>query len=334
MKVNGHEVMLNTATRLHGAMYISGWFQSKTDELVDVRLVSSENLIAQSGEVKSTAAKAFRSVNSRKEYSLQVLLKIPYVMTDNLVMSFQFASGSLQLVSLADLISERNNNHGSLKMYQDFTKEIRSQSDARVLEIGGRDRSEIDRSTEFPGVDYTVLDIVPSGNVDVVGDAHKLSQYFGPEEFDYVLSFSVFEHLAMPWKVAIEMNKVMKIGGQALLQAPQSCGMHDLPWDFWRFSETAWDALFNADTGFKVLHRMRDFENFILPFVIRSNTLEAEKTAGFEISQVIVQKISHTNLQWNVDPDDVIQGKYPTSEGATVPSLKSIVKSVVRRLLR
>ncbi len=35
-------------------------------------------------------------------------------------------------------------------------------------------------------------------NVDLVIDAHRLSEYFDKESFDLVISFAVFEHLAMP----------------------------------------------------------------------------------------------------------------------------------------
>jgi len=29
--------------------------------------------------------------------------------------------------------------------------------------------------------------------------------------------------------------------------------MHETPWDFWRFSDTSWNSLFNCYTGFRVL---------------------------------------------------------------------------------
>ena len=62
-------------------------------------------------------------------------------------------------------------------------------------------------------VTYTGIDIVAGENVDVVGDAHQLSEYFDEDCFDAVFSISTFEHLAMPWKAAIEINRVMKTGG-------------------------------------------------------------------------------------------------------------------------
>ena len=69
-------------------------------------------------------------------------------------------------------------------------------------------------------------------------------------------------------------------------------GLHDAPWDFWRFSADSWDALFNKRTGFIILDRVQDYEQFILPFVVREGKLDSEKAAGFEASLVFA-KIFH-----------------------------------------
>ena len=66
-------------------------------------------------------------------------------------------------------------------------------------------------------------------------DAHELSKLFPQEHFDFVLTLSTFEHLFMPWVVAVEMNKVMKTGGHALIWTPYTWNPHDEPWDFFPF---------------------------------------------------------------------------------------------------
>ena len=72
--------------------------------------------------------------------------------------------------------------------------------------------------------------------MDVMGDAHKLSDYFDKDSFDVIFSMSVFEHLAMPWKVALELNKVLKPGGMMLHTTHQTWPLHEEPWDYWRYS--------------------------------------------------------------------------------------------------
>jgi SAM-dependent methyltransferase len=170
-----------------------------------------------------------------------------------------------------------------------------------------------------------VLDIIPGENVDVVGDAHNLSSYFEADSFDYIVSTSVFEHLSMPWKVALEMNKVLKPGGKAMIQTHQSIGMHDLPWDFFRFSDSAWDGIFNKKSGFKIIERVLDHENFILPFIIRPDQIDAEYSAGFEVSLVVVEKISNTLLEWNVNQVDILETNYPTHEDGNNPKFRELL---------
>ncbi len=122
-----------------------------------------------------------------------------------------------------------------------------------MLDIGGRARSRVQRSELFPDCDVTVLDIVADPGVDVVGDAHELSRLFAPDSFDFAMSISVFEHLLMPWKVAVELNRVMRPGGFVLVHTHQTIGMHDMPWDFLRYSDAAWAGIFNRYTGFEVI---------------------------------------------------------------------------------
>jgi SAM-dependent methyltransferase len=164
-----------------------------------------------------------------------------------------------------------------------------------------------------------VLDILPGENVDVVGDAHALGDLFPPERFDAFYSVSVFEHLLMPWAVVPQINRVLKPGGIGLIHTHQTLGMHDLPWDFWRFSDTAWDALFNSETGFEIVDRCLDSEQFILPFIYRPSKRYAELSAGFEGSSVWVKKIGPCKLRWDVVPSDLVKTSYPNEDDHFVP---------------
>jgi hypothetical protein len=53
-------------------------------------------------------------------------------------------------------------------------------------------------------------DIKVGENVDIVGDAHRLTSLFKAGQFDFAYSISVFEHLLWPWKVALELNTDFK----------------------------------------------------------------------------------------------------------------------------
>jgi SAM-dependent methyltransferase len=195
-----------------------------------------------------------------------------------------------------------------------FWAEVRSNPGARVLEIGSRARSGINRRGLFPAsCQYTGFDIVAGENVDCVGNAHTLSRHLPSNHFDFVFSVSVWEHLAMPWLVSLELNKVMKPGGLAMINTNQSWPSHEEPWDYFRFSDFCWDALFNRETGFEIVTRGTG-----IPCVMGSSQLIPSIHAcrvdwhyGYLATRVVARKVGETGLSWPVDPDLVAKGNYP-----------------------
>lgn len=193
----------------------------------------------------------------------------------------------------------------------EFKRSLKDPAYRSVLEIGSRARSQVVRRDMFPEMAYTGLDILAGENVDVVGDAHALSDMFAAETFDVVFSMAVFEHLAMPWKVAIELNKVMAMGGIGYLHAPQTTGLHDLPWDYWRFSDMAWHSLFNVHTGFEILKTSYTVPTYIVPFVYVDGWKGYEGAVGFAGSSVLFRKVADTQLRWDVPTGAVTRDVYP-----------------------
>jgi SAM-dependent methyltransferase len=182
----------------------------------------------------------------------------------------------------------------------------------RLLDLGGRARSGIRDQAVTEGCDVTVFDLLAAPEVDVVGDAHAMSKHLPAEAFDFVHCVSLFEHLLMPWKVAVEMNRVMKTGGVALIHTHQTTGMHDLPWDFYRFSDTAWHGLFNAYTGFEVIESSMSNWMHIVPRAWQPRYRHAEHAGGFDSSSVLVRKTGAARVDWDVPLQAVLQTSYPT----------------------
>lgn len=124
----------------------------------------------------------------------------------------------------------------------------------RVLEIGSRVVTGSNFRSNFKNAEYVGFDFYPGENVDIVGDAHKLSSYFEPgTKFDLIFSSAVFEHLAMPWKVAEEINKMLNIGGYIFLETHYSYSAHERPWHFFQFSDMALKVLFPKEMGIKTI---------------------------------------------------------------------------------
>ena len=123
----------------------------------------------------------------------------------------------------------------------------------RVLEIGSRLVSPGAVSNRVLFQRYTGIDIHPAPNVDVVADAHAISRTLGCGSFDGVFSLAVLEHLSAPWLVAREINLTLRTGGLAYNLAPHTWPAHEMPNDFWRFSDSGLAALFGPASGFEVL---------------------------------------------------------------------------------
>jgi hypothetical protein len=197
------------------------------------------------------------------------------------------------------------------QLFGKFLQRVNAMPRGAALEIGSRARSGITRRAHIPsGWDYVGFDIVQGENVDVVGDAHTMSRQLTNGHFNAAMSLSVFEHLAMPWKVVLEMNKVMAPNGVAYIQSCQSWPLHDTPWDFWRFSLSAWVALFNPATGFRIIDAA-SAEPLMMVAQRWHPVVNYGQAGGFALSAVLVEKVGEARLEWDVDLSDIVVGDYP-----------------------
>jgi len=224
---------------------------------------------------------------------------------------FDFPGGRLERHGFSEEAAAKDPFLNSEAGFWEF---VRAHPQASVLEIGSRARSGISRRSLFPATcSYTGFDIVAGENVDIVGDAHALSRILPADHFDVVFSVSVWEHLSMPWLVSLELNKVMKVGGMAMINTHQSWPSHEEPWDYFRFSNESWDALFNAQTGFEIVARGTGIpcvmgESQFHPSIHASRV---EWHYGYLATRCVAKKIGETRLEWPVDPAIVSKGKYP-----------------------
>ncbi|MEI6388799.1 MAG: methyltransferase domain-containing protein [Spirochaetota bacterium] len=139
--------------------------------------------------------------------------------------------------------------------WQDYLYEIGNKPGIRILEIGSREVTgkSIARKM-FNNATYIGFDYYSGNNVDVVGDAHKLSSYFQNDEtFDIIYSSACFEHFAMPWIVAREISKILKVGGLVFIETHFSFASHERPWHFFQFSDMALKVLFSKALGFECI---------------------------------------------------------------------------------
>jgi len=113
----------------------------------------------------------------------------------------------------------------------------------------------------------------------------------------------------MPWVVAMEINKLLKIGGLTCHLVPFAWPGHDRPWDFWRYSDEGMKVLFSPAMGFEVIEagvhsplrmyfdKLEDgYEAFA----------EAPSFGGASILARKVSELDPDKFKWDVQIEDVV----------------------------
>lgn len=77
--------------------------------------------------------------------------------------------------------------------------------------------------------------IITYPNISVCSDVRRLP--FLDNSFDCVLSFQVFEHVANPFEAIQEIGRTLKPGGLLLLSVPHLSRLHEVPHDYFRYTE-------------------------------------------------------------------------------------------------
>ncbi len=141
----------------------------------------------------------------------------------------------------------------SHQKWQKHLYEIGNKHGVKILEIGSREVTGVSSARRgFSKAEYVGFDYYPGNNVDIVGDVHKLSSYFSDgEQFDLIYSSACFEHFAMPWIVALEITKLLKVGGFVFVETHFSFSSHERPWHFFQFSDMALKVIFSEALGFE-----------------------------------------------------------------------------------
>jgi hypothetical protein len=204
----------------------------------------------------------------------------------------------------------------SYKNCMDYLTKIGNQPGMKILEIGSREVTGLsDARKRFSKAQYVGFDYYPGPNVDVVGDAHKLSSYFD-EKFDIIYSRKAFEHFAMPWIVSIEISKLLNIGGIVFVDTKFSYSSHERPWHFFQFSDMALKVLFSPALGFECIEA-----GMSNPIVGRyssfaDDNLKYKPIGGlFAHSEFLGRKVRDIpEFDWkNIELQDVVGNtKYPT----------------------
>jgi hypothetical protein len=87
--------------------------------------------------------------------------------------------------------------------------------------------------------------------------------------------------------------------------------MHETPWDFWRYSDQAWRALFNDTTGFEVLDvALGEPANVVATFS-KNALIGTYGQPAFLTSSVLARKVGPTTVEWDVPLERIVREVYP-----------------------
>jgi SAM-dependent methyltransferase len=67
--------------------------------------------------------------------------------------------------------------------------------------------------------------------------------------YDAIVSHQVLEHLPRPWEALAEFHRVLRPGGVLVSSAPHLSRRHELPHDYFRFTQGGMESLLR-DAGF------------------------------------------------------------------------------------
>lgn len=149
---------------------------------------------------------------------------------------------------------------------KNFSKVIaKYASDDKTLDIGCGGSPYV---KFFPN--RVTLDIVAQQNVDIVSDVHKMDKV-ADEEFVNILCTEALEHFYEPSLAVKEITRVLKRGGLLILSTRFIFPLHEVPHDYYRFTE------------YGLRHLLKEFS--ILELKKDGNTLETLAT--------LYQRIGH-----------------------------------------
>ena len=97
---------------------------------------------------------------------------------------------------------------------------------------------------------YESLDVAPRGDhrPTWVGDVCDMPQV--PDaRFDTVVCHQVLEHVRRPWRALDELHRVLKPGGALIISVPHLNRRHELPHDYFRYTQEGLRSLL-GDAGF------------------------------------------------------------------------------------
>jgi ubiquinone/menaquinone biosynthesis C-methylase UbiE len=144
---------------------------------------------------------------------------------------------------------------------EDINKSIKENQ--LVFDAGAGDghwRKNLNQNIKYISMDLGVGDAkVDYSHLDIKGDLRNIP--LENESVDVIINIQVLEHVPEPWKVLAEFSRILKPGGKLFLSCPQSVEMHQVPYDFYRYTKFGLTFLMESN-GLKIEWMKPQLGNF------------------------------------------------------------------------
>jgi SAM-dependent methyltransferase len=240
----------------HGA-YLEGWMHAGGDPGSALHVVrGADTAILATRHVRDDLVQFWPDSPDVRRSGFRVLVPGPPLLALEFVLSTQAGERRLTLEMPDHRRPVADAEPAPMEIRARLTAIAASAPAGPVLSIGARTldaESPAGSLVDFGDRRLVGFDIHPGFHVDIVGDAHQLSEMVDPGAYPIIYSASLLEHVAVPWLVAAEIARALPVGGIAVHVAPWLWPTHSQPNDFWRFSDAGLRRLFGPELGFEFL---------------------------------------------------------------------------------
>jgi SAM-dependent methyltransferase len=185
----------------------------------------------------------------------------------------------VELISLYDRWNYRhvrNNAESSWKLAADEISKSRKVGNeaVSVLEVAPQKHGGLESilrkwpEGDLQRVSFATLDIDPLGGASLIGDLCDLTDLVPDESFDLVLVTEVLEHVTNPFSAAMEILRILKVGGVAIVTTPFDFRIHGPLPDNWRFTEYGLRELFKQFSDVNIL-AVKSVRGSLMPVAYR-----------------------------------------------------------------
>jgi SAM-dependent methyltransferase len=147
---------------------------------------------------------------------------------------------------------------------------------------------------KYTGVDWSLS--IHDSKADIIADLNK-ELPIKSDSADTIVSISVMEHLKEPKTFLKEANRILKPGGNIVLQVPFMWWVHEAPYDYFRYTEYGLKYLFE-EAKFKNI-KIHPQSGFWSMWTLKFNYQSKRFIKGPKVIRSIINFL--LNIVWHIN---------------------------------